>query len=63
VDGLIQLAHMKLLFLLIFLTWPLHDMPQAPCNDNEPILIAKTCPEGYDCTELKWGFHRLRSKQ
>ncbi len=54
---------MKTLFLLIFLTWPLHDMPQAPCNDNGPILIAKTCPEGYDCTELKWGFHRLRSKQ
>jgi hypothetical protein len=53
---------MKTLFLIILITWPLHDNPEPYCNDNEPILIAKTCPEGYNCAKLKWGYWRLREK-
>lgn len=51
---------MKTAYLLtVLLTWPIHDQPQPYCNDNTPILIAKVCPDGYDCEALKWGYYKL----
>jgi hypothetical protein len=45
--------------LAILLTLPQHDSPDRTVQ-NAPILIAKVCPDGYDCEALKWGFYRLR---
>jgi hypothetical protein len=49
---------MKSLLLTILLTWPIHDNPDRTVH-NAPVLIAKGCPDGYNCEVLKWGFYKL----
>jgi hypothetical protein len=50
---------MKTAYLLfVLLTWPIHDTPDRAIT-NAPILIAKGCPDGYDCEALKWGYYRI----
>jgi hypothetical protein len=44
--------------LFVLLTLPQHDNPDRTIT-NAPILIAKGCPDGYSCEELKWGFYRI----
>ena len=45
--------------LFVLLTLPQHGQPDRTIT-NAPILIAKGCPDGYDCEALKGGFYRLR---
>ena len=50
---------MKTAYLLfVLLTLPQHDQPDRTIT-NAPILIAKGCPDGYNCEPLKWGFYRI----
>jgi hypothetical protein len=45
--------------LTMLLTLPQDDTPDRTIT-NAPILIAKGCPDGYNCEVLKWGYYRLR---
>jgi hypothetical protein len=49
---------MKAYLFTLLLLWPMHDMPDR-ATQNAPILLAKVCPDGYDCEALKWGYYKL----